>query len=186
MRLLDRAFDRPEGWLGRLGGWWMAHRNRETIAWTVDLLDLNPGHRVLEIGFGPGVGIEEVLDQQPGAEVSGVDPSGPMLEAARERNRPAVDEGTVDLRARVAENLPWPDASFERAFTVDTYQAWRDPVTALGELERVLVDGGRLSVGFTPGHADAAEGLTDALVRAGFQRPRRLTGEEGVCVIADR
>lgn len=185
MRLLERAFDRPEGWLGRLGGWWMAHRNRDTIAWTIGLLDVTPGQRVLEIGFGPGVGVEELLEQQPRAEVRGVDPSQAMLEAARERNAEAIAEGDVDLRSGIAEDLPFPDDSFDRAFSVDTYQAWRDPVAGLDELERVLSPGGRLALGFTSGKAEHAEGLTDLLVRAGFQRPRKLDGEPGVCVVAD-
>lgn len=185
MEWLDRAFERPEGWLGKLGGWWMAHRNRTTIAWVIGLLDVQPGHRVLEIGFGPGVGVEELLEQQPRAEVCGVDPSPPMLEAARERNEEARTEGRVDLRAGVAEDLPFPDDSFDRAFSVDTYQAWRDPVAGIEELERVLREDGRLALGFTPAKADHSDGLTDRLVRAGFQRPRRLTADPGACVIAD-
>jgi ubiquinone/menaquinone biosynthesis C-methylase UbiE len=184
MDWLERAFERPEGWLGRLGGWWMSHRNRDTIAWTIGLLDLTLGQRVLEIGFGPGVGVEELLEQQPRAEVCGVDPSRPMLEAARERNREAVEEGKVELRAGVAEDLPWPDGSFDRAFSVNTYP-WPDAVAGIEELERVLAEGGRLAIGFSDREVDNAEGLTDVLVRAGFQRPRRLTGDEGLCVIAD-
>jgi ubiquinone/menaquinone biosynthesis C-methylase UbiE len=185
MRLFERAFDRPEGWLGRLGGWWMAHRNRNTIAWVIGLLDVQPAQRVLEVGFGPGVGIEELLEQQPRAEVCGVDPSAPMLEAARERNRESVREEQADLRAGIAEDLPFPDASFERAFTIDTYRAWRDPVAGLAELERVLADEARLAIGFTSGETEHAEGLTEALVRAGFDRPRKLQAEPGACVVAE-
>lgn len=185
MRWLERAFDRPEGWLGRLGGWWMAHRNRETIAWVLGMLDVHPGHRVLEVGFGPGVGVEELLEQQPRAEICGVDPSRTMLEAALERNDEGAEGGRVDLRSGIVEELPWPEGTFERAFSVDTYQAWRDPVAGLDELERVLAPGARLALGFTSGKAEAAEGLTDALVRTGFQRPRRLTSDRGMCVVAE-
>lgn len=186
MRLLELAFERPEGLLGRLGAWWMARRNRDTIAWVVGLLDVAPGHRVLEVGFGPGVGLEELLEQQPRAEVCGVDPSSPMRQAARQRNREAIDEDKAQLRAGIVEDLPWPDDSFDRAFSIDTYQSWRDPVAGLEELDRVLGDEGRLAIGFTPGESEHAAGLTDALVRAGFQRPRRLTGDKGVCVVAEK
>lgn len=185
MRLFERAFDRPQGWLGRLGGWWMAQRNRDTIAWTIGLLDVTPGQRVLEIGFGPGVGIEELLEQQPRAEVCAIDPSQAMLEAAQQRNDEAIAEGTVGLRAGVVEDLPFDDGSFDRAFTIDTYQAWRDPLAGLDEVERVLAPGGRLAFGFTEGKAEHAEGLTDLLVRAGFDRPRKLDGDPGVCVVAE-
>ncbi len=185
MDLLERAFDHPEGWLGRLGGWVMAHRNRQTSAWVVNLLDLAPDHRVLEIGFGPGVGIEQVLKRHHTIEVAGVDPSPEMIEAARDRNQAAIDERRVDLRGGAVEELPWPSASFDRIFTVDTYQAWRDPTAALAEIKRVLSYDGRLAIGFTPRTADQADGLPDDLVRAGFYRPRRRRSKNGVCVVAE-
>ena len=48
-------FGRPTSAWGHVAGWIMAHRvsNRRRNRWTVDLLDLRPGERVLEIGFGP-------------------------------------------------------------------------------------------------------------------------------------
>jgi hypothetical protein len=56
--VLLRAFGRPKGILGRLGGIIMARTNRDMAARTIELLDVQPNDRVLEIGFGPGVGIE--------------------------------------------------------------------------------------------------------------------------------
>lgn len=181
----ERAFEVPEGALGRLGGWWMARRNRPTVEWVVDLLDVAADHRVLEVGYGPGVGVEVALARDPSVRVAGVDPSDPMLAAARERNREAVEAGRADLRAGVAEELPFEADAFERAFGVDVYGALEDPAAALAELGRVLGAGGRLALGFTPGEGHAAEGLTDDATRAGFRRARRRVGEAGVCVVAE-
>jgi hypothetical protein len=57
-RILLRMFGRPQGVLGRLGGIIMARMNRNLAGRTIALLDVQPHARVLEIGFGPGVGIE--------------------------------------------------------------------------------------------------------------------------------
>ena len=48
-------FGRPSGALGALAGVVMATRasNRRRNAWTVELLEVQPDHQVLEIGFGP-------------------------------------------------------------------------------------------------------------------------------------
>ncbi len=58
MRLLMPMFGRPQSRLGRLGGIVMARTNRKVAAWAVEQLGVRPSDRILEVGFGPGVGIE--------------------------------------------------------------------------------------------------------------------------------
>jgi ubiquinone/menaquinone biosynthesis C-methylase UbiE len=73
-KLLMRLFGRPQGFLGRLGGLIMARMNREAGEQVVDLLEVRPGDRVLEIGFGPGVAIQRLVVRTPGGFIAGVDP----------------------------------------------------------------------------------------------------------------
>ncbi len=56
---LVAQFRQPRGLPGQLAGLVMAMRpsNRARNRWTVELLDLQPGDRLLEIGFGPGLAI---------------------------------------------------------------------------------------------------------------------------------
>jgi len=58
--LLMRMFGRPQGALGRLGGIIMARTNGDCGAWVIELLEVRPNDRVLEVGFGPGVVIQQV------------------------------------------------------------------------------------------------------------------------------
>lgn len=53
-RFLHRMFAHPSGFLGHLGGWIMGLSNQDIAQWTLEALDVQPGDRVLEIGFGPG------------------------------------------------------------------------------------------------------------------------------------
>jgi hypothetical protein len=53
-----RMFGRPTGMLGKLGGIIMAHVNAPFTRCVIRLLDVQPRDKVLEIGFGPGVGIQ--------------------------------------------------------------------------------------------------------------------------------
>src|SRR5262249_12503284 len=59
-KTIVRQFGRPTGLVGRLVGLVMAMRysNRERNRRTIELLDIQPDDRVLEIGFGPGLAIE--------------------------------------------------------------------------------------------------------------------------------
>ena len=55
-----RQFGRPTGFVGRLVGLVMATRvsNRERNRRTTELVEIQPGDRVLEIGYGRGLAIQ--------------------------------------------------------------------------------------------------------------------------------
>ena len=78
-------FGRPTGVWGRAAGLLMAHRssNRRRNVWAVSLLDVRPGDRVLEIGFGPGLAIRELSRLAAEGCVCGIDHV--TAEADRER-----------------------------------------------------------------------------------------------------
>jgi hypothetical protein len=56
--ILLRAFGRPQGVMGKLGGFIMARTNHKCAVWVIGLLDIKPNDKVLEVGFGPGLGIQ--------------------------------------------------------------------------------------------------------------------------------
>ena len=111
---------------------------------------LEPGDRVLEVGFGGGAMAEEALQAALGVTVRGVDASGVMVRQANARNAGAVREGRAELRLGGVSSLPYADGSFEKALPVHSIYFWPDPVEDLGEVLRVLVPGGRLVVVVDP------------------------------------
>jgi SAM-dependent methyltransferase len=127
-RILLRTFGRPEGVLGRLGGILMAHTNRKAAAWAIDLLDVRPDDHVLEVGFGPGVGVELVAKAATEGRVAGVDSSDEMVVQATTRNAKAIESGQVELRCGSAERPPFEDGIFDKALAVNSMQVWPDPI----------------------------------------------------------
>ncbi len=95
------------------------------------------GRSVLDVGCGTGR-VAAVLAERYNATVSGLDPSPEMLEVARAR-------GVVALKQGKAENIPFPESSFERALMLLVVHLVDRP-RALAELCRVLVPGGRLVI----------------------------------------
>ena len=95
-------FRRPRGVLGRVAGTIMAKRisNRQRNIWTVSLLDVEPHHRVLEVGFGPGVNIAFLAEKARQGLVIGIDHSPVMLEQASQRNAAAIEAGPAAGVAR--------------------------------------------------------------------------------------
>ena len=122
----------------------MARLNRDMERAAVDELDPGPGDAVLAVGFGPGVGIEELVVRLPQGQIAGLDPSATMVALARRRNRAAIDAGRVSLVRGDASSIPWPDDAFAGVVAVNSLQLW-DPLPAsVHEVARVLAPGGAL------------------------------------------
>jgi ubiquinone/menaquinone biosynthesis C-methylase UbiE len=139
-----RQFSGPSGPLGRVAGGLMARMNGPLNDWAVDLLELSPRDRVLEVGYGPGLGIERIAARAHQGLVVGVDHSPLMRRQAARRNRAGLEAGLVELHVGSAGRLPLQDARFTHALAVNSLQFWPDLPAALGELRRVLQPQGRL------------------------------------------
>ena len=96
-----------------------------------DLAGVRYGQRVLDVGCGPGALTAELVTRVGAAAVAAVDPSQPFVAAARERN-----PGAEVLRAS-AEQLPFPDRSFDAALAQLVVHFMSDPVAGLAEMARV-------------------------------------------------
>ncbi|HLI13355.1 MAG TPA: class I SAM-dependent methyltransferase [Alphaproteobacteria bacterium] len=184
--LLLRMFGRPRGLLGRLGGVVMARMNAACGAWVTDLLEVQSGDTVLEVGFGPGVVIERLARLAPAGHIAGIDPSREMLGQARARNEAAIARGRIDLRHGSVERLPFEDESFDKALAINSMQLWPGAVAGLREIRRVLRAGGRVALGFTPYSGRSKEGLTEILTGAGLAEARLIEGDEGFCALATK
>jgi ubiquinone/menaquinone biosynthesis C-methylase UbiE len=101
------------------------------------------GKRVLDVGTGDATYAIEAAAR--GAEVTAIDPSAAMLEAARSR---AARHGvSLQLREGRIESLPFDAECFDVVLAVTVLCFVDDVTSAFRELARVLVPGGRLVVG---------------------------------------
>lgn len=115
---------------------WMELRARK---WRAELWARVPPGRVLELGAGTG----KNLPYYPrNAEITAIDISPRMLERAHRRARHLAV--AVDLRVADAQELPFPDESFDTIVTTFVFCSIPDPARALAEARRVLRPGGQL------------------------------------------
>ncbi len=96
------------------------------------------GRKVLEIGVGMGADYLEWL--KAGAQVTGIDMSAVSLERARRRCIAAGFQ--PDLRLAEAEQLPFPDDSFDVVYSYGVMHHSPNPAKCVREALRVLRPGG--------------------------------------------
>jgi ubiquinone/menaquinone biosynthesis C-methylase UbiE len=159
----------------------------------VELAAVEPGHRVLEIGCGPGGLVLRAQRMHPDAEVVGLDPD--PLALARARRKAERARLPVRFDQGKAGELPYPDESFDRVLSSFMFHHLDDAEKrrALAEVRRVLRPGGQLHLVDVAGHHhgwfgrrmqrseylrdNAGDGIPDRVRAAGFADVR--TGERG-------
>lgn len=175
---LRGQFGNPTGVLGWAVGRVMSVNNAKRSAWVRSLLDLAPGQRVLEIGFGPGNDVAAALPiVGERGRVAGVDHSPLMVRQAQARCRGAGDR--VDLRVASACALPFDDGAFDRVFSINSVQFWEDRLLGLCEVRRVLAAGGRALIAIQPRNAGATVADSDRWARS-LEADLRAVGFESV------
>ncbi|XP_028652343.2 uncharacterized methyltransferase YdaC-like isoform X1 [Erpetoichthys calabaricus] len=124
---------------------WMAKRflekkNEILEVNAAKLAQIQPGSTVLEVGFGPGLGLQEALRYLTDSEgkLYGLDYSEYMLKVATRRVQEQISSGKLQLILGSVEAIPLPDSSLDRVFHCNCYYYWTDLKKCCAELHRVM------------------------------------------------
>ena len=114
---------------------------------TYELMGLQVGHRVLDLGCGPAsdtIALADLVGET--GEVHGVDFDPEMVEEANVRAKAAgLDERVLHRQADAAA-LPFDDDFFDACRSERVFQHLPDPAAGLAEMIRVTRPGGRIVV----------------------------------------
>ncbi len=109
-----------------------------TLVW----IDAQHGERILEVGCGNGAVARAVVRAVPGiSQLVAVDASARMIAEAKHQS---AHDLPVSFEVADVHHLPFPDASFDRCYAMETFVILPDPYQALRELVRVTRPGGNL------------------------------------------
>lgn len=145
---IDRQHRYPTGLIGHLIGERMLHQHAPETAWCMELLNLQPTDRVLELGCGAGRGLALALQNTPQAVVVGLDLSATMVRSAAGRNRAAHRRQQLSLIRADIGALPFAPARFDKVFSIHTFYFWPEQVAWCRYVAALLAPGGRLVIVF--------------------------------------
>jgi SAM-dependent methyltransferase len=138
----------------------------------MDVANVSTGQRALDVGCGPGALAAELHQLLGPHGVAAIDPSPPFVEACAHRLRGA------DVRLATAEELPFPDDSFDVTLSQLAVNFMRDPPTGVREMTRVTRPGGTVAAAVWDyaGEMTILRRFWDAAVRLD---PRAAESDEG-------
>jgi len=105
----------------------------------LDRMGLSPADSVLDVGCGAGWLLHLLAERVTEGRVVGMDVSDEMVRHAR---RNCADLPQVMAVTGSADEIPWENAFFTKAISVESAYYWPDPAAGLQEIFRVLRPGG--------------------------------------------
>lgn len=105
----------------------------------LDYAGVAAGMRALDVGCGSGLLTSALADRLGATSVAAADPSESLLAACADRVPGA------DVRRAPAEELPWPDASFDAVLAQLVLNFVADADAAVAEMSRVAAPGAILA-----------------------------------------
>ena len=139
----DRDIAAFEARAGGYEGGWLGRLHQQIADRTADLaLTVAPAaQRILDVGCGTGYLLRQLDGHCPDAvELTGVDPARAMIATARA----AVTGERLRWLEGTAEDLPFPEGSFDWGVSTTSFDPWADQQAGLRECARVLAPGGWL------------------------------------------
>ena len=153
LQSIAQQLRKPDGEQGVMVGSMMNEGNRIINEYVLEMLDVQQGEKVLEIGMGNGYFVKDIVSTASNIEYTGCDYSETMITESGEMNKDLVEACKARFHLVEADKLPFEDASFDKTFCVNVIYFWQQPGNELAEIRRVLKRGGKFIIGIRPKHA---------------------------------
>ncbi len=140
---IGNQFRKPSGLVGRVVSRIMVKGNSHEYDRLIPELDIKKNDRLLEIGYGHGMGVERIASYYD-CNVSGIDFSELMFREASKRNRKHIQNKRVELyfgnflTSELAQN------QYDKVFCLNVIYFWDELDKPFSRIKSILKDGGLL------------------------------------------
>ena len=99
---------------------------------------ISDNSRILEVGYGGGSTIKNLIALGKNLEIHGIDISKESYQTTKRINRESVQNGSVQLKIGSVEALPYQNQYFDVVFAIQTHLFWKDLKKGFQEIYRVM------------------------------------------------
>jgi ubiquinone/menaquinone biosynthesis C-methylase UbiE len=139
-------FRKPSGLFGIFTSNVMIKGNQTKYERLIKDLDVQPNDQILEIGYGPGMGIKMILESCPSCTVHGIDFSKLMNKKAGRYNRQYVHSGRAQLQYGDFLKLPVAINTYDKVFCINVIYFWEDLAAPFEKVCSILKKGGAFHI----------------------------------------
>ena len=137
-RFLIKQSQKPSGLVGRVITKIWSFYFKKLSLWAIKQTTISGNYRILEIGYGGGSTIKNLLALNKHLEVHGIDISQESYRTAQRVHSDSIRKGSVQLKIGNVENIPYQNNYFDRVFAIQTHIFWKDIKKSFQEVYRVM------------------------------------------------
>jgi arsenite methyltransferase len=142
LRKIGMQFKKPNGFLGKVISNLMIIGNRSAYENMIKYLTIKSNDKILEIGYGPGIGIGLISERYESCEIFGVDFSQLMHKRASKRNYKFIKNNRVHLMYGDFVENELSTTGFDKIFCINVVYFWDDLQKPFEKVNSLLKDGG--------------------------------------------
>lgn len=135
-------FKKPTGLFGIFSANRMVKINQGNYDRLISDLELQPQDKILEIGYGPGIGIRMIAEQCTTCTIHGIDFSGLMHKRASNYNKSHIDEGRVQLQHGDFLTAAVVINDYDKIFCLNVVYFWNELNSPFTKVYSLLKEGG--------------------------------------------
>ncbi|HUS03116.1 MAG TPA: class I SAM-dependent methyltransferase [Chitinophagaceae bacterium] len=141
-KFIASQFKKPTGLFGIFSSNIMIRGNKNKYDKLIKDLDIQPNDKLLEIGYGPGVGINIIAGKCDTCTIHGIDFSPLMYKRAVRYNRSYIDKGTMVLQYGDFLKISTPDNDYDKIFCLNVVYFWNELKEPFMKVLSLLKKGG--------------------------------------------
>lgn len=135
---LIKQSQKPSGLIGRVITKIWSFYFKKLSLWAIKQTTISDNYRILEIGYGGGSTIKNLLALNKNLEIHGIDISKESYRTAQRVHSDSIRKGSVQLKIGNVENMPYQNYYFDRIFAIQTHIFWKDIKKSFQEVYRVM------------------------------------------------
>ena len=159
-RMISAHFKKPSGLIGRFTSRLMVKGNKSNYDVLLRDMNIQPGDKILEIGYGPGIGINRIAAKCTSCEICGIDFSKLMYHKATAMNKAFIDSGHVRLLYGEFVNTAINITGLDKIFCINVVYFWNDLQPPFKKIKSLLKQDGKFY--FYMAHPDFLRKLNPA------------------------